>query len=87
MRIPGVYWFIMKYISPLYLLTIFGLWCYYKLPTYIDDVQHKSPDDQGTVWFVLAFIVAILLFFNMLVYLAGRRWRFDPDRPVEEGPP
>ncbi len=87
MRIPGVYWFIIKYVAPLYLLTIFTLWCYYNLPNYIRNVQAKTPADQGTVWFVLAFIVAVLLFFNMLVYLAGRRWRFDPDRPVEEGPP
>lgn len=87
MRIPEVFWFIIKYVSPLYLLTIFGLWCYYNLPGYLQRVQDRAPEDQSTVWFVLVFLVAVLLFFNMLVYLAGRRWQFDPDRPVEEPPP
>ncbi|MHC4796649.1 MAG: SLC5/6 family protein [Planctomycetota bacterium] len=74
LRIPNIFWFIIKYVSPIYLLTIFGFWCYNSIPKQIDGIKGLPDDDRQTVLFVLAFLVAVLAFFAMLVYLAGRRW-------------
>ena len=76
LHIPEIFWFIIKYVSPLYLLTIFGFWCYNSMPAYFGTIaEDLQADDRHTVYFVLAFLVGILVFFAMLVYLAGRRWK------------
>jgi len=74
LKIPRIFWFIIKYVSPVYLLTIFGLWCYNSIPDKIQEIAGLAPDDRGTVLFVLAFLVGVLTFFGMFVYLAGKRW-------------
>lgn len=74
MQIPGIFWFIIKYISPLYLLGIFGLWCYYELPKKMRDILGLGSEDRGTVLLMLTFIVVLLIFFGLLVNLAGKRW-------------
>ena len=86
LRIPNVFWFIIKYVSPLYLLTIFGFWCYNSIPQKIRDIKALETVDRDTVLFVLAFLLAVFVFFAVLVYLAGRRWREREawDRSMEE---
>ncbi|UCD28177.1 MAG: sodium-dependent transporter [Planctomycetota bacterium] len=75
LHIPNIFWFIIKYVSPLYLLTIFSCWCYNNIPVFYENITQVLPeDDRDTVLFVLAFLVGVLIFFAMLVYLAGRRW-------------
>ena len=52
--------------------------CYYNMPEYfatLTDPGILEAEDRQTVLFTLAFLVAILAFFAMLVYLAGRRWK------------
>ncbi len=34
-----------------------------------------TSEDRGTVLLMLAFIVVLLIFFGLLVNLAGKRWR------------
>ncbi len=75
MKIPEFFWPIIKYVSPLYLLGIFGLWCYYNLPQRIGDIQHMNSEDRGTVLLILSFIILMLIFFGLLINLAGKRWR------------
>lgn len=90
LRVPGVLWFIVKYVSPLYLLSVFGLWCYYSMPGYFRNLStNVPPQDRQTVLFVLAFLVGVAIFFGMLVYLAGRRWsvRQVGGAPIEEAVP
>ncbi|MBI4581021.1 MAG: sodium:calcium symporter, partial [Planctomycetes bacterium] len=75
LRVPSFFWFIIKYISPAYLLGIFGLWCYYNLPQRIRDIRGMSSEDRGTVLLILSLIVLLLVFFGLLINLAGKRWR------------
>ncbi len=75
MKIPGVFWFIMKYVSPLYLLIIFGAWCVLNIPGKVRDILALGDEDRGTVLLILAFITVLLIFFVLLVNLAGKRWR------------
>ncbi|HPP25011.1 MAG TPA: hypothetical protein PLV57_00730, partial [Phycisphaerae bacterium] len=77
MRIPGFFWFIIKYVSPTYLLVIFGLWVYYNLPTRIQDIRSMSSEDRGTVLLILSFLTVLLIFFGLLINLAGKRWRAE----------
>jgi NSS family neurotransmitter:Na+ symporter len=82
-RIPGVFWFIIKYISPVYLLTIFVAWCWQNVPDYVQKVVGMNTEDRGTVLLMLAFIVTLLVFFGLLVHLAGRSWLARGKLPVE----
>ncbi|NLU20739.1 MAG: sodium-dependent transporter [Phycisphaerae bacterium] len=83
-RIPGVFWFVIKYVSPLYLLIIFAGWCYQAVPRYIKNVVAMNADDRGTVLLMLTFVVVLLVFFGLLVNLAGRNWRAWGKLPVRE---
>jgi len=85
LQVPGFFWFIIKYVSPLYLLTIFGLWCYNNVPGKIRDIANLPTDDRHTVVFVLVFLAAMLFFFAILVYLAGRRWKEQESLRSTEG--
>lgn len=86
MKIPRFFWFIIKYVSPTYLLTIFGLWCYYKLPERVQKIREMNSEDRGTVLLILSFIVVLLVFFGLLINLAGKRWRAEGrfDGPAAE---
>jgi SNF family Na+-dependent transporter len=87
LHIPRVFWFIIKYVSPLYLLAIFGMWCYHNVPQKIREIGAMGEEDRGTVLLMLAFIVVMLVFFGLLVNLAGKRWRaqgIEYGRDVEE---
>lgn len=75
MQVPGVFWFIIKYISPTYLLAIFGLWCYYNLPKRVAEIKAMNTEDKGTVVLILSFLLVLLIFFGLMVNLAGKRWK------------
>jgi len=75
LQVPGFFWFIIKYICPLYLITIFVAWCYNNIPKKIAEIASMESDDQNTVILTLAYLVAVMVFFAILIYLAGRRWR------------
>lgn len=83
MRVPQVFWFIIKYVSPTYLLVIFGFWCYKNIPSKIDEIRAMSPEDRGTVLLMLAFIAVLLIFFGMLANLADKRWRATGKLPLQ----
>lgn len=68
-RIPRFVGFILKYVSPAYLLAIFGLWCYQGLPGQVD-LLRKDPVVFGT----FAFILVLFGFFLLLIHLGLKRW-------------
>lgn len=74
MSIPGVFWWIIKYVSPAYLLAIFAFWCYKNVPKKIKEIRDLSEEDCDTVVLVLIFIAMMLIFFGLMVNLAGKRW-------------
>jgi hypothetical protein len=69
MRIPKVFRFIIKYVSPVYLLTIFVLWCSEKLPGYIATLS-----EGGVPLFSVLIIGCLIVFFSLLIHLASARW-------------
>lgn len=77
LRIPRVWKFVIKYVSPLYLLTIFVLWCTNNLPKRLEGLK----EDRVAV-LALLVLGAILVFLLVLINIAARRWG-DPRRHVE----
>jgi SNF family Na+-dependent transporter len=69
LRVPKGFKFVIKYVSPTYLIAIFAFWGYQNAPGYAKSVM-ANQDVQFTVVFML--IVAIFLF--ALVTLAHQRW-------------
>jgi SNF family Na+-dependent transporter len=74
LEVPRPFWFIIKYISPVYLLAIFAFWCYKNLPERIDQIRTMDAEDRGTVLLMLSFIVVLMVFFALMINLAGKRW-------------
>jgi neurotransmitter:Na+ symporter, NSS family len=83
-RIPGFFRVIMRYLSPLYLITIFALFLLFNVfgwnpqtgtftPTgYVSDLVGAHPNDVARMSVVL--IVMIIVFFLILIAQAGKRW-------------
>jgi SNF family Na+-dependent transporter len=101
LQIPSLFKPVMKYVSPLYLLTIFSFWLLFNVfgwnpeagtftPTsYVTDLVGDSPNPVARLAVLLILIVTG--FFALLVGAAGRRWdrRLDPRpaTPPSEGQP
>jgi len=75
-RIPRVVQFMLKYVTPVYLLVIFGAFCYQKVPDYV-----KSLGEDRVALLSIMLIGMLLLFLMLMVRIAGIRWkkegRFD----------
>jgi NSS family neurotransmitter:Na+ symporter len=77
-RIPAAYRFIIRYISPVYLFTIFGLFCYYQLPDYVravvgNEAEGIAPNTSALLgWALILGTLAILL---VTTHIGARRWR------------
>ncbi len=67
--LPKVWKFIIKYISPPYLIAVFYFWCKDNLPGRIETLQ-AEPVAMNSVW-LIGLILAFLL---VLVAIASRRW-------------
>jgi SNF family Na+-dependent transporter len=74
-KVPRSLPFLIKYISPAFLLTIFVLWCWQKFPEQLAKMQSNTVT-QITVLFLLA---ALLLFLGM-TYFAVARWQHREER-------
>jgi SNF family Na+-dependent transporter len=71
-RIPGFFTFVIKYISPLYLLVIFVLWLYKNAGDYVRSV---ITNDAAT--YTVVFVILVMVFFGVLVRLANARWEAE----------
>jgi neurotransmitter:Na+ symporter, NSS family len=95
MRIPGVFKFIMKYVCPLYLLTIFLLWVLFDVfgwdrashqfkPTgYITDLVGSHPDPVARL--AVGMVGVSILFFVLTTAAAGRKWHKTAKPPEPPG--
>jgi neurotransmitter:Na+ symporter, NSS family len=95
-RVPKIFGFIIKYVSPLYLLTIFALWLYQQI-TAKSENQFQAITTNRVVLFSVIFIALLGLFWAVLVCSSVRRWskaeqveeerknRDCPDPPVADG--
>lgn len=82
-RIPRIFRFIMKYVSPLYLLVVFAAFAIQNLPNWIRGVA-SQPLAQGA----LALIAAVTVLLLVCVRIGEKRWRaagldLDGRQPAE----
>ena len=95
-RIPSFFKVIMKYVSPVYLLVIFGLFVWYNVigynsetgefnPTsYVTDLVGQEPN--GVARLSVGLVLLVITFFLILISLAGKRWeaeRADRDQALQ----
>jgi hypothetical protein len=69
-RIPGFYRFIMKYVTPLYLLTVFFFFCKNNLGDWV-----KSVVDDRIRQGAIALIVAVTVLLIVCLAIGEKRWR------------
>lgn len=74
MRIPGIYKFIIKYITPGFLFIILGMWFWQEwLPTIL--MKNVSVENRPFIFATRAVLLAIFLALAVLVKIAWRRKR------------
>ncbi|MGB5740222.1 MAG: hypothetical protein WBM54_12785, partial [Woeseia sp.] len=78
LRIPRIFRFIIKYVSPTYLLIIFIGFCWNRVPDYVRSVltaaSDGNPDDRVALysWGVILGTIALLV---SVTAIGARRWR------------
>jgi len=76
LRIPGFYRFIIKYVSPLYLIVVFVGFCYQSIPGYIRTIlgsAEKPPDRVAQLtWLLILGSIGLLV---VVTAIGTRRWR------------
>jgi NSS family neurotransmitter:Na+ symporter len=82
-RVPRLVQWVLKFVTPVYLLGIFVLFCWNNVPGYV-----RSIKENPVVLSSLLFIGTVLAFVLLLVHIAGNRWqregrfaRLDHDAP------
>ena len=89
-HIPGFIAFLMKYVSPVYLVVIFVMFCWSNVPGYVRSVlgDENSPPNMVAIysWCVILATIALL---TVCTYLGAKRWRaqgldIDGERPPED---
>lgn len=90
-RIPRFVQYMLKFVTPVYLVAIFIAFCVLNLPGQIGEIMENS-----VVLGSVGFLAVILAFLLVLVHIAGRRWekegRFqklnpEPNEPRAETKP
>lgn len=72
MQLPRVFGFVIKYVSPVYLVTIFVLWCVRNLPDRL-----KSLAAGGVPLMTILLTAQLVIFLGILIGVAGERWRAE----------
>ncbi|QJA05746.1 sodium:calcium symporter [Thermosulfurimonas marina] len=67
-KLPRVFFFIMRYVTPFFLALIMGWWFFQELPSYLRQTAFN-------VWITRGVLILIFLALCLLVYLSGRRNR------------
>ncbi len=84
MRVPGIYKFIIKFITPLFLFFILGMWLWQEWLSIIL-MKNVSPGDRPYVLGTRIGLVLIFLTLAILVKLAWRRKKDRPEAKTESG--
>jgi neurotransmitter:Na+ symporter, NSS family len=62
-----------RYVSPAYLLVIFGLWCRAELPGRLKELK-VTPEGPTVALLSLGFILGVMALFTVVIYKANQRW-------------
>ena len=84
MKIPKALPFVLKYITPLFLIIIFGWWM--KDQVFSNGPYIKALQTDSTVQLTVGFILITTLFFSLLVHIAVKRWNKIEATLQEESP-
>jgi SNF family Na+-dependent transporter len=68
-RVPYFVQYVLKYVTPLYLIAIFVLFCFYNIKGRAAAII-KQPVALSSI----CFILVLLMFLLLLTHIAGRRW-------------
>lgn len=89
-KIPRIFRFIIKYVSPTYLLVIFIGFCINNVPDYVQSVFGDGQVNRSVVyaWIVILATIAMLM---AVTAIGARRWRaagldIDGKHPALDGP-
>lgn len=69
MRVPRLFCFVIKYVSPVYLLVIFGIWAWQNVGVYA-----RSFLEDTTVRYSILFVVLNFILFLVLIHRAVGKW-------------
>jgi len=78
-KVPPVFKFIMKYVTPIFLVTILAFWAKSDMIKVLR-MEAVSPADRPYVWGARALMLAIVAGFAILVAIASRRGGFSKER-------
>ena len=80
LRLPRFLIFVIKYISPVYLLIVLVMWSKENAPAYLDRFK------EGVPRLTLYVMLGVFVFLTILVHIAGKRWRVaGVESPAEFG--
>ncbi len=65
-KIPRVFYYILRYVTPCYLMILLGTWGYKALPGLIEK-------GDWTIWAARVYLVGLFIFLTLLVFVADRR--------------
>jgi SNF family Na+-dependent transporter len=75
LSIPRIFDFVIRYVSPVYLLTVFVIWLHQKGAENLEAIR-----TQPSVRIALLFVAAVLILFLLLIARAVRVWRIREER-------
>jgi SNF family Na+-dependent transporter len=73
-----------RWVSPLFLLIIFALWCKESLPDRWKAIINPPAGEPPVVLLSIGFIVMVLLFFSFVIAGANQNWDMDEPEPEED---
>jgi len=65
-KVPRVYYYVMRYITPLFLIILLVTWAKAYIPSILSETH-------WTVWVTRFYLIALFLFLTLLVFIAKRR--------------
>ncbi len=71
-RLPRVFYFVIKYVTPLYLFVLLGMW-FFQEGLDVLAMRNVRSEDYIYIWFARFMLVAISLLMIFLVHVAWRR--------------
>lgn len=77
MRVPRLFHFIIKYVSPVYLLVIFIGWVTQNLPDRIRTLKEGGVELKSVI-----MIIAALIILNLMIFFAGKHWKRRGPEPT-----
>ncbi len=73
-RLPPGLGFVLKYISPAFLLIVFCAWCWQSLPDRLKALVAVPEGEPPVVLMSVSIIVVVAVFFLLVIASANRRW-------------